>query len=80
MKHMLVYLSISKIGYAFIGIIIGDSKNGYTSVITYMLFYISMNLVLLLALSYLVYIPKLITFEIKQDYTQKILFLALVIS
>ncbi|KAH0455894.1 hypothetical protein IEQ34_015926 [Dendrobium chrysotoxum] len=44
MKHMLAYSSIGQIRYAIIGIIIGDSNDGYTSMITYMLFYISMNL------------------------------------
>ncbi|XBH55869.1 hypothetical protein VPH35_077855 [Triticum aestivum] len=44
MKHMLAYSSIGKIGYVIIGIIVGDSHDGYASMITYMLFYISMNL------------------------------------
>ncbi|CAN6445153.1 unnamed protein product [Victoria cruziana] len=44
MKHMLAYSSIGQIGYVIIGIIIGDSNDGYASMITYMLFYISMNL------------------------------------
>nr|YP_011031965.1 NADH-plastoquinone oxidoreductase subunit 2 [Huperzia kunmingensis]WRB01163.1 NADH-plastoquinone oxidoreductase subunit 2 [Huperzia kunmingensis]WRB01250.1 NADH-plastoquinone oxidoreductase subunit 2 [Huperzia selago] len=43
MKRMLAYSSISQIGYIMIGIIAGNS-NGYTSVVTYMLFYIFMNL------------------------------------
>nr|WRK67998.1 NdhB [Phylloglossum drummondii] len=43
MKRMLAYSSISQIGYIMIGVITGDS-NGYTSVVTYMLFYIFMNL------------------------------------
>ncbi|KAK5771383.1 hypothetical protein PVK06_047585 [Gossypium arboreum] len=33
-----------QIGYVIIGIIGGDSNGGYTSMITYMMFYISMNL------------------------------------
>ncbi|CAN6445149.1 unnamed protein product [Victoria cruziana] len=44
MKHMLAYSSIGQIGYVIIGIIVGDSNDGYASMITYMLFYISMNL------------------------------------
>ncbi|XP_049935307.1 NAD(P)H-quinone oxidoreductase subunit 2, chloroplastic-like [Nymphaea colorata] len=44
MKHMLVYSSIGQIRYVIIGIMVGDSNNGYASMITYMLFYISMNL------------------------------------
>ncbi|XBH86245.1 hypothetical protein VPH35_073953 [Triticum aestivum] len=44
MKLMLAYSSIGQIGYVIIGIIVGDSNDGYASMITYMLFYISMNL------------------------------------
>nr|YP_010490004.1 NADH-plastoquinone oxidoreductase subunit 2 [Koenigia islandica]YP_010490020.1 NADH-plastoquinone oxidoreductase subunit 2 [Koenigia islandica]UWM11645.1 NADH-plastoquinone oxidoreductase subunit 2 [Koenigia islandica]UWM11661.1 NADH-plastoquinone oxidoreductase subunit 2 [Koenigia islandica]UZP14308.1 NADH-plastoquinone oxidoreductase subunit 2 [Koenigia islandica]UZP14324.1 NADH-plastoquinone oxidoreductase subunit 2 [Koenigia islandica] len=44
MKRMLAYSSIGQIGYIIIGIIVGDSNDGYASMITYMLFYISMNL------------------------------------
>ncbi|KAL1120435.1 hypothetical protein V6Z11_D01G165200 [Gossypium hirsutum] len=44
MKHMLAYSSIGQIRYVIIGIIVGDSNSGYASMITYMLFYISMNL------------------------------------
>nr|YP_009751529.1 NADH dehydrogenase subunit B [Thladiantha dubia]YP_009751545.1 NADH dehydrogenase subunit B [Thladiantha dubia]YP_010721082.1 NdhB [Thladiantha dentata]YP_010721097.1 NdhB [Thladiantha dentata]UTQ75329.1 NADH-plastoquinone oxidoreductase subunit 2 [Thladiantha nudiflora]QIT04010.1 NADH dehydrogenase subunit B [Thladiantha dubia]QIT04026.1 NADH dehydrogenase subunit B [Thladiantha dubia]UTQ75245.1 NdhB [Thladiantha dentata]UTQ75260.1 NdhB [Thladiantha dentata] len=44
MKRMLAYSSIGQIGYVVIGIIVGDSNGGYASMITYMLFYISMNL------------------------------------
>ncbi|KAL4358612.1 hypothetical protein AHAS_Ahas09G0304100 [Arachis hypogaea] len=44
MKGMLAYLSIGQIRYVIIGIIVGDSNGEYTSMITYMLFYISMNL------------------------------------
>ena len=44
MKRMLAYSSIGKIGYVIIGIIAGDSNDGYASMITYMLFYIAMNL------------------------------------
>nr|UXW62949.1 NADH-plastoquinone oxidoreductase subunit 2 [Salvia sonchifolia]UXW62964.1 NADH-plastoquinone oxidoreductase subunit 2 [Salvia sonchifolia] len=44
MKRMLAYSSIGQIGYVIIGIIVGDSNNGYASMITYMLFYISTNL------------------------------------
>jgi len=44
MKRMLAYSSIGQIGYVIIGIIVGDSNSGYASMITYMLFYISMNL------------------------------------
>nr|YP_010988953.1 NADH-plastoquinone oxidoreductase subunit 2 [Leuzea carthamoides]YP_010988968.1 NADH-plastoquinone oxidoreductase subunit 2 [Leuzea carthamoides]WOR85555.1 NADH-plastoquinone oxidoreductase subunit 2 [Leuzea carthamoides]WOR85572.1 NADH-plastoquinone oxidoreductase subunit 2 [Leuzea carthamoides] len=44
MKRMLAYSSIAQIGYVIIGIIVGDSNDGYASMITYMLFYISMNL------------------------------------
>ncbi|MFS8010921.1 putative NADH:quinone oxidoreductase/Mrp antiporter, membrane subunit [Helianthus anomalus] len=36
--------SIGQIGYVIIGVIVGDSNDGYASMITYMLFYISMNL------------------------------------
>nr|AEX96349.1 NADH-plastoquinone oxidoreductase subunit 2 [Triteleia hyacinthina] len=44
MKRMLAYSSIGQIGYVIIGIIVGDSNDGYASMITYMLFYIFMNL------------------------------------
>ncbi|KAL4184804.1 hypothetical protein AMTRI_Chr10g2930 [Amborella trichopoda] len=44
MKRMLAYSSIGQIGYVIIGIIVGDSNDGYARMITYMLFYISMNL------------------------------------
>nr|QVL27403.1 NADH-plastoquinone oxidoreductase subunit 2 [Vitex yunnanensis]QVL27404.1 NADH-plastoquinone oxidoreductase subunit 2 [Vitex yunnanensis] len=44
MKRMLAYSSIGQIGYVIIGIIVGDSNDGYASMIAYMLFYISMNL------------------------------------
>nr|BBF90736.1 NADH-plastoquinone oxidoreductase subunit 2 [Afrocarpus gracilior] len=44
MKRMLAYSSIGQIGYILIGIINGNSNNGYASMITYMLFYIFMNL------------------------------------
>nr|YP_009738974.1 NADH dehydrogenase subunit 2 [Hedysarum taipeicum]QIC19308.1 NADH dehydrogenase subunit 2 [Hedysarum taipeicum]QYB23410.1 NdhB [Hedysarum polybotrys var. alaschanicum]UFP91303.1 NADH dehydrogenase subunit 2 [Hedysarum taipeicum] len=44
MKRMLAYSSIGQIGYVIIGIIVGDSNGGYASIITYMLFYIAMNL------------------------------------
>ncbi|KAK3206195.1 hypothetical protein Dsin_020241 [Dipteronia sinensis] len=43
-KHMLTYSSIGQIGYIIIGIIVGDSNGGYTSMITYMMFYIPINL------------------------------------
>nr|WGN98451.1 NADH-plastoquinone oxidoreductase subunit 2 [Trifolium pratense] len=43
-KRMLAYSSIGQMGYVIIGIIVGDSNGGYASMITYMLFYISMNL------------------------------------
>ncbi|RCU61603.1 hypothetical protein SETIT_J017200v2 [Setaria italica] len=39
-----VYEGVWAIGYVIIGIIVGDSNDGYASMITYMLFYISMNL------------------------------------
>ncbi|RCU34891.1 hypothetical protein DVA76_18775, partial [Acinetobacter baumannii] len=38
-KCILTYSSIDQIGYVIIGIIVGDSNDGYTSMITYMLFY-----------------------------------------
>ncbi|KAL5067666.1 hypothetical protein RYX36_018553 [Vicia faba] len=44
MKRMLAYSSIGQIGYVIIGIIVGDSNGRYASMITYMLFYISMNI------------------------------------
>ncbi|KAB2093252.1 hypothetical protein ES319_A02G084300v1, partial [Gossypium barbadense] len=44
MKRMLSYSSIGQIRYVIIGIIVGDSNGRYASMITYMLFYISMNL------------------------------------
>nr|QYB22462.1 NADH-plastoquinone oxidoreductase subunit 2 [Saxegothaea conspicua]BBF91312.1 NADH-plastoquinone oxidoreductase subunit 2 [Saxegothaea conspicua] len=44
MKRMLAYSSIGQIGYILIGVINGNSNNGYASMITYMLFYIFMNL------------------------------------
>ncbi|XP_047259085.1 NAD(P)H-quinone oxidoreductase subunit 2 A, chloroplastic-like, partial [Capsicum annuum] len=44
LKRMLAYSSIGQIGYVIIGIIVGDSNDGYARMITYMLFYISMNL------------------------------------
>ncbi|KAJ8438032.1 hypothetical protein Cgig2_030013 [Carnegiea gigantea] len=37
MKRMFAYSSIGQIGYVIIGIIVGDSNNGYASMITYML-------------------------------------------
>ncbi|CAD5197649.1 unnamed protein product [Musa acuminata subsp. malaccensis] len=40
MKRMLAYSSIGQIGYVIIGIIVGDSNDGYASMITYMLFYL----------------------------------------
>nr|AEX99401.1 NADH dehydrogenase subunit 2 [Taxus mairei]AEX99478.1 NADH dehydrogenase subunit 2 [Taxus mairei] len=43
-KRMLAYSSIGQIGYILIGIIDRDSNNGYASMITYMLFYIFMNI------------------------------------
>nr|YP_010483465.1 NADH dehydrogenase subunit 2 [Corydalis pinnata]YP_010483475.1 NADH dehydrogenase subunit 2 [Corydalis pinnata]UVV35525.1 NADH dehydrogenase subunit 2 [Corydalis pinnata]UVV35535.1 NADH dehydrogenase subunit 2 [Corydalis pinnata] len=43
-KRMLAYSSIGQIGYVIIGIIVGDSNDGYASMITYMLFSIAMNL------------------------------------
>ncbi|XP_072146563.1 NAD(P)H-quinone oxidoreductase subunit 2 A, chloroplastic-like [Setaria viridis] len=39
-----LHSSIGQIGYVIIGIIVGDSNDGYASMITYMMFYISMNL------------------------------------
>ncbi|KAF2950489.1 hypothetical protein DAI22_01g191150 [Oryza sativa Japonica Group] len=44
MKRMLAYSSIGQIGYVIIGIIVGDSNDGYANMITYMFFYTSMNL------------------------------------
>ncbi|KAF7100378.1 LOW QUALITY PROTEIN: hypothetical protein CFC21_101903 [Triticum aestivum] len=44
MKRMLAYSSIGQIEYVIVGIIVGDSNDGYASMITYMLFYIFMNL------------------------------------
>nr|AEQ37158.1 NADH dehydrogenase subunit 2 [Ginkgo biloba] len=44
MKRMLAYSSIGQIGYIIIGIIAGDSNDGYASMMTYMLLYIFMNL------------------------------------
>ncbi|KAJ6948708.1 hypothetical protein NC651_002889 [Populus alba x Populus x berolinensis] len=44
MKRMLAYLSIGQIGHVIIEKIVGDSNGGYASMITYMIFYISMNL------------------------------------
>ncbi|KAG5410181.1 hypothetical protein IGI04_006500 [Brassica rapa subsp. trilocularis] len=44
MTRMLAYSSIGQIEYVIIGIIVGDSNGGYASMITYMMFYISMNL------------------------------------
>jgi NAD(P)H-quinone oxidoreductase subunit 2 len=44
MKRMLAYSSTGQIRYVIIGIIVGDSNDGYARMITYMLFYISMNL------------------------------------
>ncbi|VAH22531.1 unnamed protein product [Triticum turgidum subsp. durum] len=43
-KRMLAYSSRGQIGYVVIGITVRDSNDGYASMITYMLFYISMNL------------------------------------
>nr|QYB21138.1 NADH-plastoquinone oxidoreductase subunit 2 [Austrotaxus spicata] len=43
-KRMLAYSGISQIGYILIGIIDRDSNNGYASMITYILFYIFMNI------------------------------------
>ncbi|KAL3533416.1 hypothetical protein ACH5RR_006937, partial [Cinchona calisaya] len=44
MKPILAYSSIGQIGYVIVGIIVEDSNDGYASMITYMLLYISMNL------------------------------------
>nr|AKZ22003.1 NADH dehydrogenase subunit 2 [Campanula rotundifolia] len=44
MKRMLAYSSIGQIGYIIIGILVGDSNDGYASMITYMFFYIYMNI------------------------------------
>nr|YP_009579035.1 NADH-plastoquinone oxidoreductase subunit 2 [Taxus floridana]QBK35031.1 NADH-plastoquinone oxidoreductase subunit 2 [Taxus floridana]QBK35521.1 NADH-plastoquinone oxidoreductase subunit 2 [Taxus floridana]QBK36015.1 NADH-plastoquinone oxidoreductase subunit 2 [Taxus floridana] len=43
-KRMLAYSSIGQIGYILIGIIDRDSNNGYASMITYIIFYIFMNI------------------------------------
>ncbi|KAL8226741.1 hypothetical protein R6Q57_016573 [Mikania cordata] len=53
-----------QIEYVIIGIIVGDSNDGYASMITYMLFYISMNLGTFACMSYLVYVPEPRTFKI----------------
>ncbi|KAG5568783.1 hypothetical protein H5410_064187 [Solanum commersonii] len=74
MKRMLAYSSIGQIGYVIIGIIVGDSNDGYASMITYMLFYISMNLGTFACIVLFGLRTEPITFEIMQDYTQKILF------
>ena len=44
MKRMLAYSSVGQIGHVIIRKIVGDSNGGYASMITYMLFYIPMNL------------------------------------
>ncbi|KAJ6948695.1 hypothetical protein NC651_002879 [Populus alba x Populus x berolinensis] len=44
MKRMLAYSSVGQIEHVIIEKIVGDSNGGYASMITYMLFYISMNL------------------------------------
>jgi NAD(P)H-quinone oxidoreductase subunit 2 len=44
MKRMLAYSFIGQIRYVIIAIIARDSNDGYASMITYMLFYIAMNL------------------------------------
>ncbi|KAM3322345.1 hypothetical protein P3S67_003496 [Capsicum chacoense] len=43
-KYMLAYSSIGQIGYVNIGITVVESNDGYAIMITYMLFYTSMNL------------------------------------
>jgi NAD(P)H-quinone oxidoreductase subunit 2 len=40
---MLAYLFIGQIRYVINGIIVGDLNDGYASMLTYVLFYISMN-------------------------------------
>ncbi|KAJ6907217.1 hypothetical protein NC651_017797 [Populus alba x Populus x berolinensis] len=44
MKHMLAYLSTDQIKYVIIRIIVEDSSGEYVNIITYILFYIFMNL------------------------------------
>ncbi|KAJ8435121.1 hypothetical protein Cgig2_020764 [Carnegiea gigantea] len=44
MKHIVAYSFIGQMRYVIIGRIVGDSNDGYASMKTYMLFYISMNL------------------------------------
>ncbi|KAI5018552.1 hypothetical protein ZWY2020_043440 [Hordeum vulgare] len=44
MKHMLAYSFIRQTGYLIIEIIVEDPNDGYASMITYMIFYIFMNL------------------------------------
>ncbi|KAG5595123.1 hypothetical protein H5410_036355 [Solanum commersonii] len=43
MKRMLAYSSIGQIGYVIIGIIVGDSNDGYASMRTYMYLHESRN-------------------------------------
>ena len=62
MKCMLAYSSIDHIRNAIIEIIIGDSNDGYVSMITPLFVYISMNLGTFTCIVFLVYIPEWITF------------------
>jgi NAD(P)H-quinone oxidoreductase subunit 2 len=68
---------IGQIGYVIIGIIVGDSNDGSASMITYMLFYISLNLG---TFACIVLFGLRTETDNIQDYTQKILFLALSLS
>nr|GMC71716.1 NADH dehydrogenase subunit B [Ipomoea batatas] len=72
MKRMLAYSSIGQIGYVIIGIIVGDSNDGYASMITYMMFYISMNCGWQAGLYFLVFIG-LLTSVVSIYYYLKII-------
>ncbi|KAL2921506.1 NAD(P)H-quinone oxidoreductase subunit 2 B chloroplastic [Bienertia sinuspersici] len=75
-KHetLLAYSSIGQIRYVIIGIVVGYSNDGYASMITYMLFYISMNLGTFACIVLFGLRTGTITFKIMQDYTRKIFF------
>jgi NADH:ubiquinone oxidoreductase subunit 2 (subunit N) len=69
MKSILGYSFIGQIRYAIGGIIIVDSNDGYANTITYMFFYISMNLETFACIVLFVLHTKLTTFKIIQVYT-----------
>ncbi|KAL2903956.1 NAD(P)H-quinone oxidoreductase subunit 2 chloroplastic, partial [Bienertia sinuspersici] len=77
MKCMLACSPIGQIGYIIIGIIVRDSNDGYASMVTYMFFYISMNLRTFACIVLFGLCTKMITFEIIQGLYTKDTFLVI---